>query len=86
MSTTCNQNDSSLQASTNFFIWLLQISRQARGLSVKEAAQLAGMETADWQAMEAGRLPELNQLRPIADTLGLKVDQLAVLDRVRRKA
>jgi len=30
------------------------------------------METADWQAMEAGRLPELNQLRPIADTLGLK--------------
>jgi hypothetical protein len=82
----CNQNDSSLQASTNIFIWLLQISRQARGLSVKEAAQLAGMETADWQAMEAGRLPELNQLRPIADTLELKVEQLTVLDRVRRKA
>ena len=86
MSTMINQNDSSLQASAGVFIWLLQISRQSLSLSIEKAAQLAGMETADWQAIEAGRLPELNQLRPIADTLELKIEQLAVLDRIRRKA
>jgi predicted transcriptional regulator len=82
----CNQNDSSLQASAGIFIWLLQVNRQSLGLSVNEAAELAGMEATDWLAIEAGRLPELNQLRPMADTLELKVEQLAVLDRVRRKA
>ena len=86
MSIMCNQNDSPIQAAAGMFIWLLQVSRQSLGLSVMQAAELAGMETTDWLAIEAGRLPELSQLRPMADTLELKVEQLAVLDRMRRKA
>jgi hypothetical protein len=44
------------------------------------------METADWLAIEDGRLPEPGQLRPMAKVLDFKFEQLAVLDRMRRKA
>jgi len=85
MTMMCNQNDSSRQASADIFIWLLQVSRQSLGLSVDKAAHLAGMETAAWLAIESGQLPELNQMRPMAAALDLKVEQLAILDRMRRK-
>ena len=86
MSTMCNQSDSSLQAAAGVFIWFLQVSRQSLGLSVERAAHLAGIGAADWQAIEAGRLPEPRQLRPMAQALALKLEQLAVLVRIRRKA
>jgi hypothetical protein len=85
MSTVCHQSNYSLQASAGIFIWLLQVSRQSLGLSAGEAARLAAMETTDRLAIEAGRIPEQKQLRPMADALELKVEQLAILDRIRRK-
>ena len=51
----------------------------------KAGCSAGRMETAEWHAIEAGWLPELNQLRSMADTLELKVEQRAVLDRIRRK-
>jgi hypothetical protein len=62
------------------------VSRQSLGLSVERAALLAGMEASEWLAIEAGRIPEPEQLRPMADTLELGFQRLAQLDRLRRNA
>lgn len=86
MSIACDQNDPCRHASADVFIWLLQVGRQVKRLSVEGAAHHAGMETADWLAIEDGRLPEPGQLRPMAKVLDFKFEQLAVLDRMRRKA
>ena len=46
--------------------------REELGLSVKRAAELSGMETSDWYALEAGWVPtvESGLLDSIAATLG----------------
>jgi hypothetical protein len=85
MSTICNQNDPCSQAAADIFTWFLQVSRQAEGLAVEEAAHRAGMGSADWRAIEAGEIPAPEKLQPMADALDLRVDQLAILDRIRRK-
>ena len=51
---------------------LLRDAREERGRSVEDAAQAAGMEVAEWEAVEAGQVPEnWEQVRRMADGLGI---------------
>jgi len=52
-----------------FFGQCIGRTREATGRSVEEAACLAGMETSQWAAVEAGYVPEPDRLRPMADAL-----------------
>jgi 2-keto-3-deoxy-galactonokinase len=54
-------------------------TREAAGRSVEEAAYLAGMETSQWAAIEAGYVPDPAELRPMADALELGYDKIATL-------
>ena len=50
----------------------LRDAREERGRSVDEAAEAAGMEAAEWEAVEAGQVPETwEQVRRVADGLGI---------------
>jgi transcriptional regulator with XRE-family HTH domain len=49
-------------------------AREKKGHSVEAAARLAGMETSEWLAIEAGRVPHPEQLHPIADALEVGPD------------
>jgi len=69
------------------FAKAIQHNRQARGLSVEEAAQLAGMEVSEWAAIEAGSVPQTtDQLRSIAGTLEISYDRLLNLVLLCREA
>ena len=58
----------------------IQQNRKKKGLSVAEAARLAGMEPSAWAAVEAGRVPETAaQLRSMAGTLKLSNAQLGIM-------
>jgi hypothetical protein len=61
-------------------------TRQAAGRSVAEAALLAGMESSEWAAVEAGYVPQAAQLRPMADALGLGYDKIATMAVLCRDA
>ena len=54
-------------------------TREAAGCSVEQAAHLAGMETSQWAAIEAGYVPNPTQLRPMADALEIGYDKIATL-------
>ena len=54
-------------------------TREAAGRTVEQAAKLAGMETCAWAAMESGFVPDVAQLRPIADALEVRLDKIAML-------
>ena len=59
-------------------------TRKAAGRSVEETAHLAGMETSQWAAIEAGYVPDPAKLRPMADALEIgygKIASAAVLCR-----
>lgn len=52
-------------------------ARKKKGLSIEEAARLAGMTVAEWEAVEAGEVPdEWARLGPIADALGMSCGQM----------
>jgi hypothetical protein len=57
----------------------IEKTREACGRSVEEAAHLAGMETAEWVAIEAGWVPDPAHLHPMSDALGLRFDKIALL-------
>lgn len=57
----------------------IEKTREACGRSVEEAAHLAGMETSEWLAIEAGCVPDPGQLHPMSDALGLCFDKIALL-------
>jgi transcriptional regulator with XRE-family HTH domain len=61
-------------------------TRQAAGRSVAEAADLAGMEAAEWSAAEAGFVPDPSRLRPMADALALRYDRIATMAVLCREA
>jgi transcriptional regulator with XRE-family HTH domain len=61
-------------------------TREAAGCSVEDAARLAGMETSEWLAVEAGCVPDPAQLRPMADALALGYDRIAMLAVLCRDA
>lgn len=53
--------------------------REATGHSVEEAAHLAGMETADWAAVEAGGIPRPEVLLAMAAAAGIPSGQIGLL-------
>ena len=53
--------------------------RVACGRSLEEAARLSGMEISEWAAIEAGYVPDPQQLHPMSDALGLRRDKIALL-------
>jgi hypothetical protein len=61
-------------------------TREAAGRSVEGAARLAGMESSEWAAVEAGYVPEAAQLRPMADALEIGYDKIATLAAICRDA
>ena len=59
------------------FARAIEHNRQARGLSLEDAARLAGLETSQWAAFEAGAVPRTDaELYAIAGTLEIGCDQL----------
>jgi len=58
----------------------IEKTREAGGHSVEEAACLAGMETCQWAAIEAGYVPaDVAQLRSMAGALECGYDKIATL-------
>jgi transcriptional regulator with XRE-family HTH domain len=53
--------------------------RKKSGRSMEEAAVVAGIETAEWAAIEAGSAPNPNSLRSIAAGVGSTIDRIAPL-------
>ena len=64
---------------------MIEERRRAVGLSQAEAARLAGMESSEWAAIEAGYLPEdlfsngSARLRSVAAALEVRFEDLALL-------
>jgi hypothetical protein len=59
---------------------MVQDRREAIGRSVEEAAQLSGMESSEWAAIEAGHIPaDPARLRSMADALEVRFDHMALL-------
>jgi len=58
----------------------LQLQRQKRGLSIENAAERAGNSVEEWQAIEAGQVPESwEQLCAVGEGLGEKKIVMASL-------
>jgi len=69
------------------FARAIEHNRQARGLSVEDAAQLAGMKASEWAALEAGTVPRTEaELHAIAGTLEIGYEQLLNLVLLCRDA
>jgi transcriptional regulator with XRE-family HTH domain len=69
------------------FAQAVQHARQAIGLSVEDAARLAGMEASEWAAIEAGAVPQTaDQLLSMAGTLQISYDRLLSLVLLCRDA
>ena len=50
---------------------LLREAREERGRSVEEAAEAAGLSNTEWEAVEAGQVPEnWEKIRQMAEGLG----------------
>ena len=59
---------------------MIQDVRQFTARSVEEAAQLAGMESSEWAALEDGDIVvDPAWLRPMADALGIRFDQMQTM-------
>ena len=84
MSMVINCQNDLRQANSQFwgriFGTCIQQNRKKKGLSVAEAARLAGMEPSAWAAVEAGRVPETAaQLRSMAGALDFSSAQLGIV-------
>lgn len=61
----------------------IKVTRMAGGRSAEETAHLAGMETSEWLAIEAGRVPETAaELRSMAGALECGFERIANLARL----
>jgi hypothetical protein len=59
---------------------LVQDRREMIHRSVEDAARLAGMESSEWAAVEAGHIPaDPARLRSMAAALEIRFDQMAML-------
>ena len=64
---------------------MVQDRREAIGRSVEDAAQLAGMESSEWAAIEAGHIPadlvsdDGARFRSMADALEVRFEDMALL-------
>ena len=61
-------------------------ARQNGYLPLEATACLAGLSTAEWQAMEAGDVPDPGKLDLIAAVLGMSPEQMGVAVRICRGA
>lgn len=69
------------------FTKAIEHNRQARGLSIEDAAWLSGMEASEWAAIEAGAVPQtMSQLLSIAGTLEINYERLLNLVLLCRDA
>lgn len=59
---------------------LLSDARLERGRSVEDAARAAGMEVSEWEAVEAGQVPDWAKACRMADALG--VDRMGMASLV----
>ena len=58
---------------------MIQERREALGLSVEEAARLAGMESSEWAAVESGLIAaHQDRLRAISDAIEVGFDEMAL--------
>ena len=65
----------------------IEHNRQQRGLSIEDAAWLAGMTSSEWAAIEAGSVPQtIVQMQSIAGTLEIGYDRLLDLVLLCRDA
>ena len=65
----------------------IRSARETKCRSVEEAARLAGMETASWEAIEAGQVPSTRgQLHSIAAALDMDWDGMSGLVLLCREA
>jgi len=73
---------------SRFFGKFIASGREKAGLSVEQAASLAGMKAAEWSAIEAGAsLPTTRkQLRAIADALHIEWTTMARIVTMCRQA
>ena len=61
----------------------IEATRMAGGRSAEQTAHLAGMETSEWLAIEAGRVPETAaELRSMAGALECSYERIANLARL----
>ncbi len=68
------------RASEELFGSLIRERREDRGLTVAEAARLAGMEYSEWAAIEDGCMPaDPDRLRPMAASLEMSWNSMAAL-------
>jgi transcriptional regulator with XRE-family HTH domain len=68
------------QAWRQIFAGMIEDRREALGRSQEEAARLAGMESSEWAAIEAGYLPEdVARLRSVAAALEVRFEDMALL-------
>lgn len=82
------QHPSSRRRSTHFrrMVWgemfgsLLHEARLERGRSVEDAARASGMEVSEWEAIEAGQVPDWTKAGRMADALG--VDRMGIASLV----
>ncbi len=66
---------------------MVQGAREKKSCSVEAAAQLAGMTTAEWEAVEAGQVPETRvRLQALAAGLEMDMRQLGPLVLFCREA
>ena len=68
------------QAWGEIFGAFIQSARKNQGGSLEDTAQLAGMETSEWAAIEAGYVPlDMAMLRPMAAALEISYDEISLL-------
>ena len=58
---------------------LLREARLERGRSVEDAAGAAGMEVSEWEAVEAGQVPDWTKACRMTDALGMDRTGVAAL-------
>ncbi len=62
-------------------------SRKGAGLTIEQAAPLAGIEVSEWEAIEHGYVPQdQNLLRAMAATMEISFDRIAMLVMLCREA
>ena len=80
-SSTASDSTDNLSVSwRRLFGIMIQDVREFTARSVEEAAQLAGMESSEWAALEDGDIVvDPAWLRPMADSLGIRFDQMQTM-------
>ena len=74
------------QAGSRLFGLRIQAARQEAGLSLEQAARLAGIEVSEWMAVEDGHVPQtVNRLRAMAAVLEISFDRMASMVRLCRE-